>query len=610
MEVFNNIYTPVASTINYCFNNKLLRSSAITFLSTLSVKREGEHHLAKFARAISITFLQWFNYFLKDQDVIDNDNLVYSSDIALLSYYYSPAHYANSHVLIASTATFALSYTGFEYLHKNEVNYFQLADHALDVGVTSGSGLITYRLLGQVGVTNHLTKFSISVPIAATIAYQVANLENKSYYVLNSVLPINETAAEYQMFKKFSNETDIHKDISKLAHNTIQSGFAIGLLHNLNSVDGARLAHNILKVNGITYQEFVKLSGKYIAFSLIPTAILFISLLVLKSKEVDEVAKDYSLKFLNYTANHGLLTLRDSELNIVQFDEKIVETFKTINSFLFDISNSLPDLFIGFTAVANYPKIFFPALGALYILDYSSAAVNDYLSNNIIRLTKELDLVKAKKDKVTQHDVANGIKIKQDSSISEMRNETWVNIFEEQRDIQTQLHIFEDINSNLQYFNKNYVYSLSRSCAQIAVVYLVAKGVIKPEETLLYTDGMNQLLGVGSFRYSEKSKLDKLSSDTQILFNLTSKIEQSSIIPLNISKTVDSEGMPLHVKSLSFTRGDENNKMAITMKDLKFEKGYVHAVTGGNGSGKSSFFELLTSDGSNHHLSGFSEVNG
>ncbi|WP_276310313.1 hypothetical protein [Candidatus Aquarickettsia rohweri] len=39
-----------------------------------------------------------------------------------------------------------------------------MADHALDVGVTSGSGLITYRLLGQVGVTNHLTKFSISVP--------------------------------------------------------------------------------------------------------------------------------------------------------------------------------------------------------------------------------------------------------------------------------------------------------------------------------------------------------------------------------------------------------------------------------------------------------------
>ncbi len=36
----------------------------------------------------------------------------------------------------------------------------------------------------------------------------------------------------------------------------------------------------------------------------------------------------------------------------------------------------------------------------------------------------------------------------------------------------------------------------------------------------------------------------------------------------------------------------------------------MHAVTGGNGSGKSSFFELLTSDGSNHHLSGFSEVNG
>ena len=106
-----------------------------------------------------------------------------------------------------------------------------------------------------------------------------------------------------------------------------------------------------------------------------------------------------------------------------------------IYMFLFDISNSLPDLFIGFTAVANYPQIFFPALGALYILDYSSAAVNDYLSNNIIRLTKELDLVKAKKDKVTQHDVASGVKIKQDSSISEMRNETWVNIFEEQRDI-------------------------------------------------------------------------------------------------------------------------------------------------------------------------------
>lgn len=605
-ELSNNIYQTVASTISHCFNNEIWRSSAITFLSTLAIRREGEHPLTKFARATSITSLQLLNHFLKDKDFVDNDNLVHSSKFALLSYYYSP-HRA----LLVSSVTFTSSYAGFEYLSRNEVDYFQLADHTLDMGVLSGSCFVTYRLLGQIGVTNPLAKFSLSVPVAAIAYYQIANLDNKSYHVLNNVFPVNETSAAYEMFQKFSNETGLNQDISRLAHNTIVLGFAMGLTNNLNSVDGARLAHNILRINnGITYKEFVKLSGKYVAFSLIPTAIQSISLLVLGSKEVDEVAKDYSLKFLNYTGNSGLLTLRDSELTIAQFDEKIVATLNTINSFLFSLSNSLPDLFIGFIALTNYPKIFFPALGTLYTLDYSSAAVNDYLSNNIIRLKKELDLVNAKKDKVTQHDIASGVKIKQDSSISEMRNETWVSIFEEQRDIQTQLHIFEGINARLQYFDKSYVYSLSRSCAQISVVYLIAKGVIKPEETLLYTDGMNQLLEAGSFRYSEKSELDKLSSDTQILFNITSKIEQDSMIPLHISKTVDNEGMPLHIKALSFTRGDANNKVRITMEDLKFEKGHVYAVTGGNGSGKSSFFELLTLDGSNHHLSGFSGLKG
>ena len=68
--------------------------------------------------------------------------------------------------------------------------------------------------------------------------------------------------------------------------------------------------------------------------------------------------------------------------------------------------------------------------------------------------------------------------------------------------------------------------------------------------------------------------------------------------------------MPIYVKSLSYARGYDSNKINIQIEDSKFEKGHVYAITGGNGSGKSSFFDLLISQGQILDNLGFSQCDG
>jgi ABC-type multidrug transport system ATPase subunit len=82
------------------------------------------------------------------------------------------------------------------------------------------------------------------------------------------------------------------------------------------------------------------------------------------------------------------------------------------------------------------------------------------------------------------------------------------------------------------------------------------------------------------------------------------------MIPMNIIQIAENQYVPLYVNTLLFTRGDESNETNIKMEDVKFEKGHIYAVTGGNGSGKSSFFEILTLQGNNPNILGFSRCEG
>ena len=139
------------------------------------------------------------------------------------------------------------------------------------------------------------------------------------------------------------------------------------------------------------------------------------------------------------------------------------------------------------------------------------------------------------------------------------------------------------------------------SCQCVSPVFY--QKFIKGEEILLYSSAMHSAFGAWSYRLSKKSQLERLSDDVQIVDEFILKIEKKSIYLNNISFIKNEEDTLLHIEFLSYARGNDAKIINIKMNDIKFEKGHVYAITGGNGSGKSSFFDIIISQ--EHFLSDF-----
>jgi len=99
-----------------------------------------------------------FNEFvLKEYEIVENDNLVYSSEIASLSTTLFP-----SYKVPATALSFVASYTGFEYLGRNDVDIVPLMDKAFQFGIASGSGFVALSHLRWTGI--FLALSSVSLP--------------------------------------------------------------------------------------------------------------------------------------------------------------------------------------------------------------------------------------------------------------------------------------------------------------------------------------------------------------------------------------------------------------------------------------------------------------
>ncbi|MFQ3307693.1 MAG: hypothetical protein ACI8ZF_000956, partial [Candidatus Midichloriaceae bacterium] len=261
IEPFISIYDFSIEASISIYNNQSFRTAAITFLSTLAIRRDGEHFIANFARAASTVPIHFLNEYLKEENLVDNDNLVYSSEIAVMSYCYSP-----SYALIGSAVSFVSSYIGFEYLTRNEVDYSQLSDNVLKIGIGGSS----YIALSKLGIHNTTIKLSISLPIFA-ITYASDNLDGASYNLLNRIMPLDETASTYELFQKFNDKNELNHDMGRLAYITLVSGIATGTIHNLLLNKGSKLAKYLYIMRAeINFEEFIILSIDYMLFSLVP----------------------------------------------------------------------------------------------------------------------------------------------------------------------------------------------------------------------------------------------------------------------------------------------------------------------------------------------------
>jgi hypothetical protein len=244
-----------------------------------------------------------FNEFvLKEYEIVENDNLVYSSEIASLSTTLFP-----SYKVPATALSFVASYTGFEYLGRNDVDIVPLMDTAFQFEIASGSGFVTYKAVDVFSSQNTLVKFSIAALASSISLYQVQNYDGCGYEFLNQILPLNESYNTYQLLR-FSNKTELDADIKILGRTALFAKLATGFAANDNLIKGSRLAQEILKVSDKeAFIAFLLSTGSYVMFSLLPFAAIYTTTTIISSNQQGKMLEKYSSEFTKYIGTNGIV---------------------------------------------------------------------------------------------------------------------------------------------------------------------------------------------------------------------------------------------------------------------------------------------------------------
>lgn len=120
------------------------------------------------------------------------------------------------------------------------------------------------------------------------------------------------------------------------------------------------------------------------------------------------------------------------------------------------------------------------------------------------------------------------------------------------------------------------------------LAWLLVHGDIVPSQTFSFRRAVEDALDLALVRSRFESELARVNTETDKLRTLREKWWASSPRPLQCHMA---GGKFLEVEKLHYRRG----RSELQVSRLSLETGKIYAVTGGNGSGKSTFFRILRS---------------
>jgi ABC-type Mn2+/Zn2+ transport system ATPase subunit len=139
-----------------------------------------------------------------------------------------------------------------------------------------------------------------------------------------------------------------------------------------------------------------------------------------------------------------------------------------------------------------------------------------------------------------------------------------------------------------------YVYEGLYTAIHLIVGYLLKEELINVSELMLFSRTLELATDTALFKNKNSAAFKKIESSCNKIEVLREFLDNINNSFDKINYTIDGSSSKLIIDGLDFTRSSDNLKKAhLKIDHLEFVKGMIYAVTGANGSGKSSITTLL-----------------
>lgn len=462
-------------------------------------------------------------------------------------------------------------------------NYFSLNNNSASWGAVGS--IISHNLASK-----YLSHIPNGNYIASSAGFLVgAMISSYQDIALDQLFTPDHFKKSYDSIAQFIEPEKLNPELIKHYITMLNMQIGMGFYGNylLTKVqEKTNLFATIDKGQHDKFISFAYLSAKYVGIAVCYTAVRTL---------VDGI-NTYHINQLTSSIQNDI---RNDHLTTKENFILFSKTNHTTQTYLGDIKtvlNSNNDILLWTSfGIAKLSKI--DSLNLESYLGIGSIVAIDYFVNNLFQLliTKMQGFSERETKcssefvKINEHDKEYAVTILQKNALNYTRNEWDVSQECEQYNSLGNTVLGSSINALIGFYNQDVLYPI----LHILVAHMSTKGIISLGELFLYTRTLQTFVEVILFKSKNQAEFSKINSAIDRLNELSTHLNSAedtiSEIDFNVDKTRDN----LLIEDLEFTRGNKDKTTRVSIEKLELLIGKFYAITGANGSGKSSFSTLL-----------------
>lgn len=467
---------------------------------------------------------------------------------------------------------------------------------ATTLDVVTSNSYASWGLAGFAFGRNIASKFDEKYSGAITAAGVALGVSLSGYQtnILDQLFTPDHFINSYNTISRITNAETLNPMLEKyfitsanmnLCMSVFGNNLVMGVQTVLNNYQAISVAEQSLKTNA--YNQFAKaVFLTYGLQNLVPYLIYKMPMELISSYESLKIVDYIQGKFISDEIVNADNFIQNSKSNYtvksyLKDIEIISEDLKVIDSIVFKIPKV--------SQLSNFDVLNYLGVGAVVTANIAGAEFFSFLASCKQIYENRKSECESYFDKVTANDKENSITIIQKSGLN-FTLENWNEI----NKCKHENLLFETIFSR-SYDVGSFFYNdfFLKYLFQLYIGYLTKSGAVEGSSMLLYERVLGFASDAALFKTSTISKHKKVEAAAKRLDELSDSLESNNSTIQKINFTINSNSNSMKISNLSFTRGDGERKIKITVDDLNLQLGKTYAVTGGNGSGKSSFTTLL-----------------
>lgn len=408
--------------------------------------------------------------------------------------------------------------------------------------------------------------------------------------IFEAFLPINSTKETYNLLLEISGGDT--KTVNRILETNLVVAGNIELSYGLLFMDALQMANEWIGLFGDACKNPARNSQKFIEFA--KKSMLFdfqivvmhgLPLIPLEDCALLSTKRYFKQKLLNNTiydeSKFILISKSDNTAEIYLKDvSTIIDTHWSIYQ---GTMKSIPSLMV----LTSFGKkvLIIPVVAGV---DYFITLGLNYLQEKLRELRENQGMAGSKIGIIEKHDREYASVLVQTGAMHHMKKQ-WQNFIDHLDDLSLNGELVSDIYSSGQ---RLYWDICLWSGVPILMVKLAAIGVVAPGNVVTAIVSTKHSLGTILMKSKNVQQLNNADISIKRLNGLFDSIESQRNTAENITISFTDDNI-LQVENLVYVRGNTQGSISISVPSISFVMGKNYVITGGNGSGKSSFLLLI-----------------